>query len=77
MAEKRAWISKPDSEGLTDDEAYELTRVRGQILRPFLEARVELLRRLPDDRAQQLVQQASAAATRQARAQMGMRRPRR
>jgi len=77
MAEKRAWISKLDSEGLTDDEAYELTRVRGQILRPFLAARVELLRRLPDDRAQQLVQQASAAATRQARAQMGMRRPRR
>ncbi len=77
MAENRAWISKPDSAGLTDDQAYELTRVRGEILRPFLAARVELLRRLPEERAQQLVQQASAAATRQARAQMGLVRPRR
>ena len=64
----------PSSVGLTEDEAYELTRVRGEILRPLLMSNLDRIRSFEPEVAQRFVGQVSQLSTRKAKEKLGLRR---
>jgi hypothetical protein len=70
VARKGAWVSAPDQGELTDTQYYNMMKLRGERLRPRLEAVLPTLERMKPEEAKELVSQISEQETKRAKIQV-------
>lgn len=70
IARKTAWVSMPDQGELTDDQYYEMLKIRGARLRRRLEALLPTLERMTPENAKEMVSEVSEQETRAAKKQV-------